>query len=519
MSGLISAAYKRLTSSLASSSGASLLGWIRAAAGAVACTVGDFLGWKEFNVLEFMTPAQRADYLSGAGSIDVTVPVQAAEDAATSARRVLMWPSGCALITDTISRATGSQWVGQHKNQGLPGFVNGTKIKFQPSSVKPLWKPSGAPALYRVGYCTDGFHVAGNANMQYAFDVHGINKSLFNNLTIDGGQYGIRCYGTIHNTYECVSITNSSIASVLYDGGVCTTDVWDRYYFANAPMGVKTNGSNVSIRFPMGTVESLQNIADICKESELLFGWIHAEDITVTGFKVGHSGVTLRGGPQLSGPTAGVLGGTNGGSGVSAFDIDATDGVHIGGSGLHVTRWTNGIAATANTLTGQIVSNGWTASSVSYLITDDTKVTGTFPMTVFNGGAHNAQTQRVLSDQYTSPGGACTGAITTNVGWSLAKEGNTVTLKLPTVSGVASASPSFTFADPIPAKYRPSASLAFSCPVKDNSANQAVPGVISVDYLSGNVSIYRDGTSTANFTAGGQAGIGMAAGTVISWTV
>lgn len=513
-----------LALSLADDSGANLIGWIRAAVGAVAYTVGDFLGWVEPNVLEFMSIAQRIDYLSRAGSIDVTSAVQAAENAATGAGRVLTWPSGCALITDQISRGTGSQWVGQHKNQGLPAFVNGTKIKFQPSTTKDLWVPSGAPSLYRVGYCTEGFHIAGNANARYCWDVHGINKSLFRHLTIDGFQTGVRNYATIHNTWECVSITNCSVASVLYDGGVSTTDVWDKYYFANAPMAVQTNGSNVAIRFKVGTVESMTSyVANIVKESQLMFGDIYTEDIgtsgagTVAAFRVGYDGTTLAGAPQLI-VMSGIIGGRNAGGVGSAFDIDSTDGIVVGG-GLLVTRWTNGIKTTVNTLTAQVVSLGWVASSVSTLVTDDSKVTAFFPQTVFNGSGKNAQTHRFMGDSYTAPGGNCTGAITTSANWTLTKDGNVVTLKLPTVTGTASASPSFTFADVIPAKYRPSASLAFTCPIKNNGANQATPGVIAIDYLTGSITVYKDGTLTSNFTAAANAGLGAGSGTGVSWTV
>ena len=92
-----------------------------------------------------------------------------------------------------------------------------------------------------------------------------------------------------------------------------------------------------------------------------------------------------------------------------------------------------------------------------------------------------------------------------------------VTLTLPSVTGTATAAPSFTFGEVLPAKYRPSASLAFNCPIKDNGANQATPGMIGIDYLTGAITVYKDSSRTANFTNAATAGL--TDGTVISWAV
>lgn len=515
---------------LSGDGGADFIGWIRAAVGAVSYTLGTWLGWQKPNVLEFMTTAQRINYLAGTGSIDMTSAVQAAEDAATTAGRVLEWPGGAALITDTISRSTGSQWLGEHRNKGLPGFINGTKIKFQPTSAKSLWVPSGAPALFRVGYSTVGFHVEGNSasaagNSIYAFDVHGINKSTFADLTITGFRYGFRCYGTIDNAFDRVAINNTYIASVLYDGGSSTTDVWDKCYFANSPIWVQTNGANIGIRFVKPTVESITTYGmNIVRES---WGFEvdapYLEDVpsanvaTNAAFRVGYDGTTLAGAKQLT-VRGGILGGRNAGGVGSAFDIDYTDGVEVGG--FHMARFTNGIKTSANTQTNQILSLGWTAASVSNLVTDDTKVTGFFPQTVFNGGTRNQQTHRLVGDSFTSdPPTACTGAITTVSNWKLTKNGSAVTLTLPNVTGTASAQPYFEFGTVIPAKYRPTSGVAFGCVIRDNGANQATPGMVIVDATTGTVRVYRDGTGTSNFTAGANAGFGQGAGTEISWTI
>lgn len=513
---------------LAADSGAGLIGWIRAATGAVSYTLGVWLGWQKPNVLEFMTTAQRVNYLAGTGSLDMTAAVQAAETAATAAGRVLEWPGGCALITDTISRETGSQWLGEHRNKGLPGFINGTKIKFQPTSAKYFCAPAGAPALYRVGYSTVGFHIEGNStnstgNSIAVMDVHGINKSPFADLTITGFRRGFRLYATIDNAFDRVAINNTYVESVLYGGGVCTTDVWDKCYFANSPIWVQTNGSNLGIRFTNPTVESIETYGmNIVKESwgfEVVNPYL--EDVPSTNvatnaaFRVGYDGTTLAGAKQLT-VHGGIIGGRNAGLVGSAFDIDFTDGVDIGG--FYASRYTNVVKTTANTLTNQVVARGWTSTSASNQVTDDTKVTGFWSTGVMNSGTRNQQTYRLAGDQFAGTSTACTGAITTAAAWSLTKDGIVVTLKLPAIVGTATAAPSFTFGEVLPAKYRPSASLAFNCPVKDNNADQATPGMIIIDYLTGAITVYKDSTGTANFTNAASSGIGQGAGTVISWT-
>lgn len=518
-----------LQATLTSNTGATLVGWIKAATGAVSYTLGTWLGWQKPNVLEFMSTAQRIDYLAGTGSLDVTAAVQAAETASTSAGRLLEWPGGCALITDTISRATGSQWVGEHRNKGLPGFINGTKIKFQPASAKYLCAPAGAPALYRVGYSTVGFHIEGNSasavgNSIAVMDVHGINKSTFADLTITGFRRGFRLYATIDNAFDKVAINNTYVESVLYDGGVSTTDVWDKCYFANSPIWVQTNGANLGIRFINPTVESITTYGmNLVKES---WGFDvvnpYLEDVpsanvsTNAAFRVGYDGTTLSNATQLK-VHGGVIGGRNAGGVGSAFDVDSTDGIDIGG--FYVTRYTNVVKTSTNTLTNQVVARGWTSTSISTQVTDDTKVTGFWGAGVTNSASRNQQTYRLSGDQFTGTATPCTGAITTSSAWKLTKDGIVVTLTLPSVVGTATAAPSFTFGEVLPAKYRPSASLVYNCAIRDNGANLATPGMILIDYLTGGISVYKDSTGTSNFTNAASSGLGQGCGTTISWAV
>jgi len=502
--------------------------FVQAGAGAVVRDVQGRLR-ETVSVCDFMSDAQIADVIAGLGTLDVTAAVQVAENVATAAGAVLVFPAGALLITDTINRGTGSQWLGQHRNKGLPAFINGTKIKFQPTSAKSLWVPSGTPSLYRVGYSTVGFHVEGNSasaagNSVYAFDVHGINKSTFADLTLTGFRYGFRCYATIDNAFDRVAVNNTYIASVLYDGGVSTTDVWDKCYFANSPIWVQTNGSNLGIRFNSPTVESITTYGmNIVRESagfEVTTPYLEdvpsANVATNAAFRVGYDGASLSGAKQLT-VRGGIIGGRNAGGVGSAFDVDFTDGVEF--SGMQVSRFTNAVKTTANTQTYQVVLGGFIATSVSTIVTDDTKVVGEFPLGVFNSGTRNRQTLRTVGDQYTAASAACTGAITTSANWTLTLIGGTVTLKVPNVTGTATASPSFTFGTAIPAKYRPSASLAWPCCVRDNGSNSASPGMVQVDYLTGSISVFKDCSGTTNFTNAANAGLGNGCGVAVSWTI
>lgn len=67
-----------LRTDISASSGAGLIGWLRAATGAVISTLFRWLDWQAPSVAEFMTEAQRADCKAGTASIDCSAAVQAA---------------------------------------------------------------------------------------------------------------------------------------------------------------------------------------------------------------------------------------------------------------------------------------------------------------------------------------------------------------------------------------------------------------------------------------------------------
>jgi len=478
------------------------------------------------------------DY-NGTTGTDDTTALNAAITYAASVGKVCYIPGRAYgngyLVTSTLLLPVRSQVAGDHKHMGYQG---GTTIWFKPSAQDNFLEPTGSPSTGKDGYLVTGLHVIGNSasstgNSDIGLNVDNIIKSTFSNLRIQGFRTGIRCYATNSNTFQAVHSTDNYVQSVLYAGGNATTDNWWGGYVSNAPILVQTTGANICIRFT-GTVfegagwpktstdtDEATGI-NIVKEC---YGWqligCYGEDAPLTNqatnamVRVGRDGSALAGAPQIA-IIGGMWGGRNAG-GVGAFlDVDYTDGVTIGG-GAYITRFTNGIKTSSNTPTNAVVSTGWTCTSMSTQVTDDTKVTGLYPIGVSSSGTHNQQTYRLAGDQVPGSSTACTGAITTAAAWKLTKDGIVVTLTLPSVSGTATAAPSFTFGEALPSKYRPSASLAFLCPIKNNGADQSTPGLIVIDYLTGNITVYKDATRTANFTNAASAGL--TDGTVISWAV
>lgn len=95
-----------LALSLASSAGATFVGWIRSATGAVVTTVANWLGWQPLSAFEFMTPAQIADVQAGTLTQDVTTALQAWATAGIGKR--MRAPAGKYKHTAAINYGSGS---------------------------------------------------------------------------------------------------------------------------------------------------------------------------------------------------------------------------------------------------------------------------------------------------------------------------------------------------------------------------------------------------------------------------
>lgn len=120
-------------------------------------------------------------------------------------------------------------------------------------------------------------------------------------------------------------------------------------------------------------------------------------------------------------------------------------------------------------------------------------------------------------DSYSAPSAACTGAITANAAWSLTFFNREVTLILPAISATASAATNFIFGSQLPVQYRPAADMRVPCIILDNGATPNQQGYVFLFAATGNIAVYKDILSTANFTAG--PGAGLPGSTEIRWTI
>jgi len=131
--------------------------------------------------------------------------------------------------------------------------------------------------------------------------------------------------------------------------------------------------------------------------------------------------------------------------------------------------------------------------------------------TVSDSGTYN----NYVGEQYVSPTAACTGAITSGASYTLTKNGRTVTLDLPAVSGTSTAVSSFTFGTLLPAKYRPASDdSSVSAFIIDAGTTSNTPGLIVIS-TTGAISVYKSGNQTDTYTAGTTSGL--AKSVSISW--
>lgn len=356
------------------------------------------------------------------GTTDMTVALQAAVTAAVATGNSVYMPAGTYLVTDTITCPTKTMIIGEHRN--MSGIDNGTKILFQPTSLKSLFS-TGATGAFKDGYSFENLYIVGNStnasgNSFRAFDLIKVIKSTFRNMRIDGFRAAFRVEASINNRFEFIQMANHYLYCIQYTGDFATTDVWEQCYISNAPIGVQTDGSNLGIRFNNCVFETLTTYGvNIVKEC---YNWIfentYVEDVpsanvaTNAMWRVGYDGATLAASPQLL-IHGGSIGGRNAGLVGAMLDVDFTDGVTLGG--FIVARYTNVVKTSANTQTEQIVAGGWIAASISTMVTDTTKVSGYYPLGVFNSGTRNLQTGR-LSNFQTSALTLDSGASATTAG-------------------------------------------------------------------------------------------------------
>lgn len=109
----------KFASTASSADGTGLIGWLRAAASAVATTLYAWLDWQTISAFEFMTAAQRADVKNRVGSLDVSAACNAAFTAAGAAGKV-RFPRGIYKLASSVTAT-------------CPFYGEGVSTEFQPT--------------------------------------------------------------------------------------------------------------------------------------------------------------------------------------------------------------------------------------------------------------------------------------------------------------------------------------------------------------------------------------------------
>ena len=518
---------------------ASKLSFTQAGTGAVARTVDsklkDFVSVKDFGAV-------------GDGVANDTTAIQAAIDSAAVNNRLLLFPLGTYLVTNTLTIYSGSTLRGE-AGWAYPAAYGPTlssNILFQPTSLKNLFdvgnNPNigGVPAFYTKISISNLILLGNGATYsQYGLNLDKVIYSNFDNLTITNFKWPVRLNNTINNRFDSIYLTGTT-ACVRYSGSA-TTDTWRQCSFFGSPVGVQTVGATIGIRFIDCLFEQIDTYgADIIKETEnMSFINCYSEDVpytnTATGcmYRVGLDGATLVVENHLI-----VIGGTyhgrNAGTIGDWMSVDYSNGVIV--SGVGVSRYTNVFKGTANTRSNSIVCLGLNGISFTSVYSGTTgKLTGIFPSSVINSGSNDqiaAFASLTLSgratvgqvnfgnedlsryDEYTAPAANCTGAYIASAIWKATIVGNKVTLTLPDVSAALNAGGQafFAFGELLLSTMRPIANTGFPCTVTDG-ATRAV-GLILV-LTTGAIRVYRSIDTITTFAGTG----GLAYPIGVSWTV
>ena len=138
------------------STGTTLIGWLRNAAGSVLTTVYNFLNWTEVSVAEFMTSAQVTDAISGSPAIDSSVALAAAVASRSTRGGTVRVPANF-----TLSIATG------------PTMFNGVVVRGESENSSRI-KYTGTGILFDMTGISEG----GLEKMELLTDAGGTTQAI-----------------------------------------------------------------------------------------------------------------------------------------------------------------------------------------------------------------------------------------------------------------------------------------------------------------------------------------------------
>ena len=205
--------------------GAALVGWLRAAASAVAATVQNRLSWLPFSAFEFMTVAQIADARAYTYTLDLTAPLQVAMNAAYTAGRELHIPAGGYKVTGLAIPGTNNNAGKAHRFRIYGDGWGEAGVIALKNSGSVLYSVTNAPILNYTAT------VAGTGNGEVEIDhlliygtsavpvismdtFYGLSSIHHINLAQSGTGNGIQInFGATYDIHRCY-ITGASYTAI-----------------------------------------------------------------------------------------------------------------------------------------------------------------------------------------------------------------------------------------------------------------------------------------------------------------
>lgn len=157
-----------LASTASPSVGTGLLGWLRAATGAVASTLYAWLDWQNVHVFEFMTLAQRVDWKARTKTLDVTSAIQAAIDHVSGqGGGKLIFATGAGRISGTLqwkSYIHGEGQYGENTHSGVTAET-GVELAWYGAINTPMVRFFNARLFGFEGFVLNGRSTAGSTGI------------------------------------------------------------------------------------------------------------------------------------------------------------------------------------------------------------------------------------------------------------------------------------------------------------------------------------------------------------------
>ncbi len=237
-----------ITNDLSGNGGAALIGFTPAGTGAVVTTQAQ-VNEERVSGFRFFTPAQIAAVVSGAGTLDVSTPVQVAMSACKAAGRKLYWPAGKYLLNSSVgininndptTRGFAMEGEGQNTRFIVNHAGTGLELLCSPSFMQFKAKVSGI-------YFTDGaispsrfIHNNGACNTVIE-DCYFFDSTVSVGCVVNDNAYGLSLHGCVFSGIVGIGLLYAGTASMSTYSYVASIIDCD---FSTLSQGIVTQGIN-----------------------------------------------------------------------------------------------------------------------------------------------------------------------------------------------------------------------------------------------------------------------------------